>query len=111
MGASGPKSETLSRWRVLASSLAGQGKTACSWVSGASLHMGQVVGRSLSHAWWPRRQLFPDLVWCSLPASDLLRPMNWWGLSEQRYGWQFESRDLASYSFLRRSQLSHLSGG
>jgi len=54
-GVSGPRSESPQRWLVLVGSLAGQEKTACSRVSGASQHLGQVVGRSSPHAGWARR--------------------------------------------------------
>jgi len=49
-GESALMSETLGRWRDLASSLAGQRRMACSKVSGASTPLGQVVGTSLSQA-------------------------------------------------------------
>jgi len=54
-GAPGPRLVTASRWRTLAGSLEGQDSMACSKVSGASLHLGQVVGSWLSHHRWAQR--------------------------------------------------------
>jgi len=45
-GASGPLSETPGRWRALAGPLVGQWSMACSKISGAFSHLGQVVGGS-----------------------------------------------------------------
>jgi len=54
-GASGPRSVTPWRWRVLAGSLVGQERMACLRVSGASWHLGHVVGQSSSQAGCARR--------------------------------------------------------
>jgi len=54
-GASEPTSRNPCRWRVLEGSLAQQWRMACSKVSGALRHLGQVAGTSLSQAGWARR--------------------------------------------------------
>jgi len=54
-GVSGPRSETASRWWCRACSLAEQDSMGCSKVLGDSLHLGQVVGLSLSLDEWARR--------------------------------------------------------